>query len=255
MPFCRPPLWFYSLGNYSVLPVCPQVLSKLISAGLPDPSIATFPRLTYLLKGIHRSLPDHARGRRLPITPEVLEKMHAVWLQEPMTFDKVMLCAAGCLGFFGFMRSGEFTSTAPHTSSGHMLSLGDISIDSRVNPQVVVVHLRHSKTDPFSAGVFIYLGRTRGTLCPVSAMLSYLAIRSSEPGPLFVFADGTPLSREKLVTHLCAALSKAGISTANFSGHSFRIGAASTAARAGFSNSFIQTLGRWKSDAFTRYIS
>ena len=43
-----------------------------ISAGLPDPLIATFPRLTYLLKGIHRSLPDHAHGRRLPITPEVL---------------------------------------------------------------------------------------------------------------------------------------------------------------------------------------
>ncbi len=46
----------------------------------------------------------------------------------------------------------------------------------------------------------------------------------------------------------------AGIDTANFSGHSFRIGAASTAACVGFSDSFIQTLGRWKSAAFMTYL-
>ena len=51
-----------------------------------------------------------------------------------------------------------------------------------------------------------------------------------------------------------AALSQAGVDTAGYSGHSFRIGAASTAARAGFNDSFIQTLGRWKSAAFSTYM-
>ena len=36
--------------------------------------------------------------------------------------------------------------------------------------------------------------------------------------------------------------------------HSFRIGAATTAAHVGLTDSFIQTLGRWKSAAFLEYI-
>lgn len=114
--------------------------------------------------------------------------------------------------------------------------------------------LRHSKTDQFGAGVRLYLGHMGDTLCPVAAVLGYLAIRPSNPGPLFVFQDGTPLTRAHLVTHIREALSSGGVDTTHFAGHSFRIGAASAAARAGFSDSFIQALGRWKSSAFTAYI-
>lgn len=223
-----------------------------ISAGLPDPSLTNFPRLPYVLKGVHKKKPDHTRPRRLPITPDLLRKMYAVWSRSPITFDSVMLWAACCLGFFGFMRAGEFTSTSTQTHGA--LSVADVSVDSRVNPQVVRVHLRHSKTDPFSAGVHILLGRTTDVLCPVSAVLGYLALRPPYPGPLFVFSNGTPLSRVDLVKHMRAALSQAGVDTSHFSGHSFRIGAASTAARAGYNDSFIQTLGRWKSSAFTAYV-
>ena len=117
---------------------------------------------------------------------------------------------------------------------------------------MVVVHLCYSKEDPFSAG---YLGCTGRTLFPVSTMLGYPSICSSNLGPLHVCVRrGHPLVTRKVDHPPCAALSTAGISTANFSGHSFKIGAASTVARAGFSDSFIQTLGRWKSAAFTTYI-
>ena len=49
-------------------------------------------------------------------------------------------------------------------------------------------------------------------------------------------------------------LSQLGADVTKFSGHSFHIGAASMAATAGFSDSFIQKLGGWKSNAFTTYI-
>lgn len=134
------------------------------------------------------------------------------------------------------------------------LLLSDISVDSRSDPQVLTVLLRHSKTDPFGAGVNLYLGRTGDVLCPVAAMLGYLAMRPATAGPLFLFEDGTPLSRGQLVSHLREALEQGGVDASHFSGHSFRIGAASTAARAGCSDSLIQTMGRWRSAAFTTYI-
>ena len=50
------------------------------------------------------------------------------------------------------------------------------------------------------------------------------------------------------------ALESQGLDVSRFNGHSFHIGAATTAAACGISDSLIQALGRWKSSAFTSYI-
>ena len=101
---------------------------------------------------------------------------------------------------------------------------------------------------------WLYLNRTGSILCPVAAVLGYLNMRPPDPSPLFVCRDGSLLSRGYLIEGMRAALSQAGVDSSQCAGHSLRIGAATTAARAGFSDSFIQTLGRWKSFAFTTYI-
>ena len=82
----------------------------------------------------------------------------------------------------------------------------------------------------------------------MAAVLSYLAARPSAPGPLFVFQDGRPLSRPKLVAAVRQALRVSGVDTVAIAG------AATTAAQAGLQNSLIQTLGRWRSSAFLSYI-
>ena len=86
------------------------------------------------------------------------------------------------------------------------------------------------------------------------AVLAYMAIRPRIPGPLFIHSDGTPLTRPKLVTEVRGALTGDGMDLSRYTGHSFRIGAASSAAQAGVPDSLIQTLGRWRSSAFQRYI-
>ena len=49
-------------------------------------------------------------------------------------------------------------------------------------------------------------------------------------------------------------LQSAGIDPTPYSGHSFHIGAATTAARIGMDAALIQTLGRWRSSAYQLYI-
>ena len=152
------------------------------------------------------------------------------------------------------MRAGEFTCPSLDAFTPDMLSPRDIAVDSHTTPTHLTVHLQTSKTDPFGAGVTLHLGSTGDILCPVAAVLGYLAIRPSSPGPLFLFNDGSVLSRPRLVQALHQALRAAGVDDSRFSGHSFRIGAATTAARVGLPDSLIITLGRWKSSTFARYI-
>ena len=111
-----------------------------------------------------------------------------------------------------------------------------------------------SAPEPEQDRVDIFLGRTDAALCPVAAILAYCAIRPAIVRPFFVFRDGSPLTRDRLVAAVRSALSHAGVDTAHYSGHSFRVGAATTAARAGLSQATIKMLGRWESSAYERYI-
>ena len=247
-------LFSASLSYQSIRSYLSAVRHLQITQGLPDPALASLARLTYVLRGVQRAVKPQRRLPRLPITPGILRRIYQVWSQQTLTYERVMLWAAFCLGFFCFMRAGEFTCPSRQAFTDYMLSPDDVAVDSHSAPTHMTVYLRQSKTDPFSVGSTLHVGVTGGNLCPVSAVLAYLAIRPRLHGPLFLFKDGSTLSKQRLVQALHQALSLAGIDDSRYSGHSFRIGAATTAARAGVSDSLIQTLGRWKSSAFTLYI-
>ena len=61
-------------------------------------------------------------------------------------------------------------------------------------------------------------------------MLRYLVERGTSSGPLFIFADGRFLTRQRFVLAVRSALARAGVDDAKYGGHSFRIGVATTAA-------------------------
>ena len=225
-----------------------------ISRGLGNPQIQGMPQLEYVLKGVKKATPRSLR-QRLPITPEILGKIRGVWRQHPEWGDTKMLWAASCLCFFGFLRSGEVVCPIERTyDADSHLAIGDIKTDCHSAPSMLEVTIKASKTEPFRQGCTIYIGATRKAICPVAAMLNYIITRGKKPGPLFITKDGRFLTRDHFIASLRRALLEAGIDASKYAGHSFRIGAATTAARCGIQDSLIKTLGRWESAAYTRYV-
>jgi len=173
---------------------------------------------------------------------------------EPAAIRFKMLWAASCLCFFGFLRSGKVVTLTVSTFDLEVhLCHGDIRVDSHTSPSFLQVWIKPSKTDPFRQGVTLYIGATGTDLCPMTAVV-YMMARGTEPGPLFTQVDGRYLTRDYFVTAVRKALTEEGFTAKHYAGHSFRIGAATTAVQQGLQDSLIKTLSRWQSIAYTRYI-
>ena len=71
-------------------------------------------------------------------------------------------------------------------------------------------------------------------LCPVRAMHAYLGLWGKEQGYFFIHRDGSPLTKYQFWRMTDLALDKVGIQGLKFGTHSFRVGAASTAAALGY---------------------
>ena len=222
-----------------------------IVSGCPNPLDKAL-RLQLALRGYKGNKPPKPNPR----LPHILRAIKAVLLRAPQDYDNTLLWAALCLGFFGFLRSGEFVVKSQSTFNPKQhITPQDIAVDSHSNPTLIRVFIKQSKADQFGNGAHIFLSRTDTDLCPVAVLLAYLAQRpNSGKGPLFVKRDGSPLTKPMLVDMLHNALRCAGIDPTYYKGHSFRIGAATTAAALGIQDSLIQKMGRWSSAAFLAYI-
>ena len=221
---------------------------------LPDPTHRNL-QLSLVLRAIRRRhLPTQSKQRE-PITPRLLAQMLRHLCHSPSLgrHDQRMLSAAFTLAFHGFLRVSEFTMP-PHTR-----------FNPRFHPVTshVALHRRYftffiprSKTDQFHRGHTIRLSRsTQPPICPVRHMRAYMrTMRQTPPGPLFTFSDGRPLTRRMCLHYLRRSLKHSGHNPQHYNTHSFRIGAATTAAHEGATESTIQHLGRWRSSAVKAYI-
>ena len=245
------------LAEASIRTYLAGVRQLQISRDLPDPKIGLMPRLQQVIRGIkvERGRDGYPQQSRLPITPMILRRIKPFWITDQPNFNSVMLWVAAMLTFFSFCRSGEVTvmDTAKFDPRAD-LSLSDVAVDNPVSPAIISLLIKQSKTDQKRVGVKVLIGKTGDDLCPISALMSYLQKRGSVPGTLFQWQDGTPLSQTAFVTATRQALTSANLLARDFAGHSFRIGAATTAAMAGIEDSTIQTLGRWKSSSYKLYI-
>ena len=153
------------------------------------------------------------------------------------------------MAFYAFLRCSEFTTPSKIFNSNRDISFSDLTFHSRHYS----LQLKHSKS---GSSCSVIVARNDTQFCPFKAMIKYLSCRpqSSNLAPLFVIPGDFPMSKCWFNQHLKLVLIKANISPKGYTSHSFRIGAATTAASQGVSSTSLQQLGRWASSAYSSYI-
>lgn len=213
-----------------------------------DVSFHGMDRLYYVLRGIKRSQGNQFnKTPRSPITKNHLTQLHnfVVLMAIPL-HDRRLYWSAFTLAFFGLLRVSEYTCQRIRIFNHHFhLTLHDIKFTA----DIVHVHIKASKNDPFRVGCTIKIASSFDMFCPVQALRSFLRSRNDVNGPLFTFLDGTYLTRSRLVAVIRSCFNDVNLNT-----HSFRIGGATALAAAGVSDARIQVLGRWNSNCFVKYI-
>lgn len=226
------------------------------NVSIPLSHPASLSRLHTLLRGVKKSQ-CNLNTKRLPITYQILLKILTAFKDGFIgTYNGGMLSAACSMAFFGFLRCGEFTVSRSQFSPAHSLCIQDIVFHE--NYSKYVLHLKSSKADVFRCGVHIPIFASFHSFCPVHLMREYIDLRlnsgASSSDPLFITSDGVTLSRDYFISCVKSVLHYLGFNEDLYNGHSFRIGSASSAAKAKIPDHLIKTLGRWSSDCYTRYI-
>ena len=157
------------------------------------------------------------------------------------------------LAFFAFLRIGEMTAT--NNAGGQPLQLQNLAFSYDSGNQVVGIRLTfHDFKHNYNQRPFTLTINRQGSCCPVQSLLEHFALRGEQGGAIFITKGGLPVTREAFAWQLSEAIRLCGLDPARYKGHSFRIGAASYAAGQGMSDSQIRIMGRWRSNAFHKYV-
>ena len=220
--------------------------------GLPDPTKGDMIQLT--LRGYSKLNPS--RDSRLPISLPILGNIISSCVHTQTTlYNRKLLQGMYAIAFFAALRVGEITCQ-PTQSNRNLIFLNRASFMKRNENSIDTIkltlkHYKHSNpAEPVN--IFIYQAQP---VCPVNLLLAYLDLRGTSPGPLFCWPDLSPIERIFFTQALADSLRFCDLYVSGYKSHSFRIdGAASWAAFKGMSDAQIRAFGRWKSNAFLRYI-
>lgn len=115
-------------------------------------------------------------------------------------------------------------------------------------------HFKNIRTN-FPVTISLEANKQDTLLCLVLALQHYLEVNKTGQGPLFQFPGGSPVTHAFVSKNLSKILYFIGLDTRTYKGHSFRIGAATHAAKLGLSELYIKQLGRWNSNATAKIYS
>ena len=180
---------------------------------------------------------------RLPITLAMLQKLidstrHVVSIDYYIKLLQAMMV----LSFYALLRPGEVT----HSTNN--LKFENVQICEQ-QIRVTFMSYKHHQGKP----VTLLIPAQCDAPCPVLALRAYFHVRGNSPGPLFCHPGVKPISYQCYNKWFQCLLKVLEIKEV-YGLHSFRIGAATLAASRNISSVLIQQMGRWHSNAYSRYI-
>ena len=214
---------------------------------LQDPTDTFF--IKKMLKGTKQL--RHSVDTRLPITYDILVKLVKALPKVIVgIYNQVLLKAMMSTAYFCFLWIGEIAVKIYRVTQREDLKF------ERVNGHVsnTTITMKFYKHSNLQSKTLSIARRPENYLCPVKAIEEYLRLQNCPHGPLFRFKCGKPVSGFYFNSSLKSLLNFVGLDTNFYKGHSFRIGAATSAAAKGVPLALIQSMGRWKSNAFQHYI-
>lgn len=213
-------------------------------AGLP--ALTSFFQVTQVLKGLKKSRPslDNRRPISIPILIDLLQILQDVCSSN---FESLLFKAAFSIAFFGALRLGEFT--AANRNAFSFLRFSHVQFD------VGSVRLFLSRSKSSQVGQWFSLSSSPNeAICPVFHVRNYLLVRPLSNDSFFIHEDLSSLTRYQFSAVLASCLKRLNLSGYQFSSHSFRIGAATTADSIGFSESKVKKVDRWGSNRYKLYV-
>ena len=206
---------------------------------------------------------ERPRKQKIAMTPGVLFELKKYIVGCKMSYvDKCTLWAMCTIMYSGSLRGSEIMGEKENEfDPENILMEEDVRIkmirtgNGRVTKLVHCV-IRNPKELPGTRNLEVEMFQTSNKFCPVAAVEKLKAARTENKGkPFMTKQDGRITTKDWLNRFLKRALEKV-INYEEFtvSSHSFRAGVASAMARCGYSDEEIQRQGRWRSDAFLKYI-
>ena len=229
-------------------PSSPATIASVLSAIGYMHKLSSFldPTQHFVVRKILKGVSNRygASDLRVPISPAILSDLIAAASRvSASAYEGKLLSAMFSLMFHAFLRLGEVTSSL-HNLLYQNIVFSDASCD------ITFSSYKHSSGRP----VTVVVHRSRTPSCPVALLDDFVRSRGAEPGPLFCYPGALPMSAGRFRTLLGLALLCCGKKDLKITPHSFRIGAATYAAAKGYSDVVIQSMGRWKSAAYRRYV-
>ena len=205
-----------------------------------------------LLKGASKlnSSPDI----RLPMSCDMLVNLVSILHRICDTrYERIMFSSMVTLAFHALLRVGEYTRTGK--TDQHTLLRNSVELFYTQSVcfkiQVTIPHYKRSSL-PVTLS---FKASADTTICPVFWLDRYLKIRCSRGSRcLYVNAAGHAISSYLFGKIFREGIEDMGLNVAVYKPHSLRIGGATLAHERNYTDAQIESLGRWHSKSYRRYI-